>query len=369
MFALDEGIELSLRALRLLDDMPRGAARDAIELRLRAALGVPLVARRGYGAPTVGRCYERALTLHRRLGSPPSPSVLRGLALHAVVTCRFDRAVELGRELVTAVPTDHLAHVEGEYVLGVTDFWRGEFRGAERHLLAAIDAYRVEDSPLHIALFAQDPNAVCLSRLALTQLFRGRDREADATMRRASRVAEELDHPMTTGYVRAFDAIRFALSPEAGDLGRAVAALESVTSPMNIGYFGAVAKMLAGWRDVLDGDLRGVATIRAVTDVLRREQPLHLTFGLSLLARGRFRAGDVAAGRATITDALAWTTRTGQHYLLAELQRIDAELVARGGDLGAATATARCAVDTAVEQDARWLQDRATATLDRLTRR
>jgi len=136
---------------------------------------------------------------------------------------------------------------------------------------------------------------------------------------------------------------------------------------MHIGYFDAVARMLAGWRDVLDGDLHGVAAIRDITDLLRREQPLHLSFGLGLLARGLLRAGDVAAGRATIADALAWTARTGQHYLQAELQRIDAELVALEGDVGAATAAARSAVDTAVEQDAGWLRDRAQATLDRLS--
>lgn len=102
VFALDDGISLSLRALRCLQELPRGTVRDATELRLRAALGVPLVARRGYGAASVGRCYELALTLHRRLGSRPGPSVLRGLALHAVLTCRFDRAAELGDDLVSA---------------------------------------------------------------------------------------------------------------------------------------------------------------------------------------------------------------------------------------------------------------------------
>ena len=102
LFALDACIALLQRALRLLDESARGEHHDEVELRLLSAIGVPLVARRGYGAPEVRRCYERALTLHRRLGRRPSPSVLRGLALHAVVTCRFDRAEEMGRELIAA---------------------------------------------------------------------------------------------------------------------------------------------------------------------------------------------------------------------------------------------------------------------------
>jgi DNA-binding SARP family transcriptional activator/tetratricopeptide (TPR) repeat protein len=207
VFALDDCVALLERALRVLDDSPHGPARDEVELRLRSALGVPLVVRRGYGAPTVLRCYERALTLHRKLGRRPSPDVLRGLALHAVATLRLDRAAELGRELLVADPADRTARVEGEYVLGVTAFWRGEFAAAERHLRAAIGSYRIEDAPTHVARYAQDPLGVCLSRLALTQLFRGRLAEAGATMREALRAATELDDPMTVGYVRAFDAV------------------------------------------------------------------------------------------------------------------------------------------------------------------
>ncbi|MFC5995260.1 ATP-binding protein [Pseudonocardia hispaniensis] len=366
VFALDDAITVLERALRLLADWPISEVRDAMELRLRSALGVPLVARRGYGAAAVQHSYERALTLHRRLGRRPSPAVLRGLALHAVATCRFDRAAEMGGELVAAGSVDHTALVEGEYVLGVTGFWRGEFAAAERHLTAAIDEYRPEEAPLHIARYAQDPKGVCLSRLALTRFFRGDLGAADRTMRAALRCAAELGHPMTTGYVRAFAAILATLAPEAHDLPASVAALAAITSTMHIGYFETIARMLGGWRDVLDGDLGGIRTIREVTDLLRREQRLHLTLGLSLLAQGFLRAGDPAGGRSAIADALHWTTRTGQCYLLPELLRVDAELLALRGERTAAVATARRAVDAATAQGAPWLGARSRATLVRV---
>jgi DNA-binding SARP family transcriptional activator/tetratricopeptide (TPR) repeat protein len=367
VFALDACIALLQRALRLLDESARGDARDEVELRLLAAIGVPLVARLGYGAPQVRRCYERALTLHRRLGRRPHPSVLRGLALHAVVSCCFDRAEETGRELITAGRIDRTARVEGEYVLGVTDFWRGDFATAEHHFGEAIDRYRVEDAPLHIGHYAQDPLGVCLSRLALTQLFRGRPAEADLSMREALRVATELDNPMTIGYVRAFDAILAALEPDGHDLGAAVAALDTVTSTMHIGYFAMVAQLLRGWRDVRAGDVRGLTMIRKATDWMRREQPLTLTLGLSLLARGHHQDGDPASGRAAIAEALAATERSGQRYLLAELLRIDAELLALCGDPSGGAATAGRAVDTAIGMESPWLCDRALVTLAALS--
>jgi DNA-binding SARP family transcriptional activator len=367
LFALDACIGLLHRALELLGRSAPGEHRDEIELRLLSAIGVPLVARRGYGVSEVRRCYERALTLHRRLGRRPSPSVLRGLALQAVVTCRFDRAQELARELIAAGRADRTARVEGEYVLGVTQFWRGEFAVSERHLVAAVERYRVEDAPLHIARYAQDPLGVCLSRLALTRLFLGRPRDADRAMCEAVRVATELDNPLTIGYVRAFDAILAALEPEGHDLDAAVAAADTVSSAMRIDYFVTLAELLGGWRDVRGGDLRGLATMRKANERIRREQPLALTLGLGFLARGLRRAGEPAAGRAVVTDALAVTATTGQRYLLPELLRIDAELLALSGDRADAADAARRALDTAVALDSLWLRERARATLASLT--
>jgi len=366
VFALDDGIALLQQALRLLDRSPPGPARDEIELRLRAAQGVPLVARQGYSSAAVQHTYERALTLHRRLGWRPSPSVLRGLALVAVATCSFDRATEMGHELIAASLTDRTARVEGEYVLGVTAFWRADFSDAEGHLRRAIEDYRPADSPLHIARYVQDPKGVCLSRLTLTQLFRGLPARADETMRAALHFVAELDHPMTTGYVRAFDAILAALAPEDHDLPASVAALDAVTSQMGIGYFEKMARMLGGWRDVLGGDLGGIDAIREVTDVWHQDQQLHLTLGLSLLARGYLRAGDEARGRATVAGALRWTARTRQAYLLAELLRIDAELLALGGHRTAAGVTGSRSLEVAHEQGSPWLTDRARATLARV---
>jgi hypothetical protein len=363
VFALDACIALLQRALRMLDESARGDVRDEVELRLLSAIGVPLVARRGYGSPEVRRCYERALTLHRRLGRRPSPSVLRGLALEAVVNCRFDRAEEMGRQLISSEGVDRTAPVEGEYVLGVTRFWQGEFAAAEHHLTTAIDRYRIEDAPLHVGRYAQDPLGVCLSRLALTQLFQGRPGDASRTMKEALRVAAELDNPMTVGYVRAFDAILAALEPDGHDLDAAVTDLVAVTSTVHLDYWSVLADVLRGWRDVRAGDLRGIATIRRATGRIRGMQPLALTLGLSLLARAHQQAGEPATGRAIVAEALVWTEQSGQRYLLPELLRIDAELLALSDDRTGAARTAHRAVDAAVALESPWLRDRALATL------
>ncbi len=185
-------------------------------------------------------------------------------------------------------------------------------------------------------------------------------------MREALRFAAELDHPMTTGYVRAFDSLLAALEPDDYDLAASVATLEAVTSEMRIGYFETLARLLGGWRDVLNGELAGVDAMQEATRAWKQEQQLHLTLGLSLLARGHLRTGDLASGRAVITDAVRRSERTGQAYLLAELLRIEAELLAAAGEPEASNRACKRAVDVAVQQGSPWLRERALATLARM---
>jgi predicted ATPase len=172
---------------------------------------------------------------------------------------------------------------------------------------------------------------------------------------------------MTVGCVRAFDAILSALEPEGHDLDAAVAALDDVTATMRLDYWAMVAELLRGWRDVRAGVLRGVVTIRRATRRMQAEQPLPLTLGLSLLARAHQQAGEPVAGRAVVAEALAWTEHTGQRYLLAELLRIDAELLALSGDRTGGASLAQRAADTAIALESPWLRDRAIATLSALS--
>jgi hypothetical protein len=129
---------------------------------------------------------------------------------------------------------------------------------------------------------------------------------------------------------------------------------------------GVTSQLLRGWRDVRAGDVEGLTTLRTATDRMRREQPLHLTLGLSLLARAHHRCANPASGRTAVAEALAVTSRSRQRYLLAELLRIDAELIALSGDPTGGAVTAKRAVETAVEMESPWLRDRALATLSAL---
>jgi tetratricopeptide (TPR) repeat protein len=197
--ALEEAVTMFRRALALLADLPPSHDRDALELDIRIAFGSPLVALEGYGCNSAHQLYERALSLCRKLHRPVDPPILRGLGLGRLQGCRFDDCDELARTLLDN-EGDAIAGTEGRYLLGVSAFWRGDLARARHYLGAAIEAYHVSHRDEHLALYAQDPKAVCLVRLALVELWAGDACRADATARSALKVAVDLDHLLTLGY-------------------------------------------------------------------------------------------------------------------------------------------------------------------------
>ena len=73
----------------------------------------------------------------------------------------------------------------------------------------------------HLALYAQDPKAICQVRLALVELWQGDPGHADEVARLALERAVTLDHLMTQGYVITYAAFHAAESenlPRLGEL-------------------------------------------------------------------------------------------------------------------------------------------------------
>jgi DNA-binding SARP family transcriptional activator len=362
--ALDEAVTMFRRALSLLAELPTSPDRDALELDIRIALGSPLVALEGYGSKGAHQLYERALSLCRKLNRTVDPPILRGLGLARLQGCRFDDSSELGQALLDHESHDPIARTEGRYLLGVSAFWRGDLAMARHYLGGAIEAYDVSQRDEHLALYAQDPKAVCLVRLAWVELWTGDAGRADETARSALELAVDLDHRMTLWYVITYAAI---IAAESEDLARLVGLLghaERLWKRLPMPYLMIVVEALRGWLDVCEGSPGGIEKIvRSVERSRTDGETLHLTYTLLLLARARAMAGECHQGRAAAREGLSWSHSHNQRYLEAELWRVDGELAHRGGETEAAAASLRRAVETASAQGADWLELRALLSL------
>lgn len=361
--ALDEAVSMFRRALLLLPELPPSPRRDALELDIRIALGSPLVALEGYGSHGAHQLYERALSLSRQLHRAVDPPILRGLGLARLQGCRFDESSEMGQALVDHESHDPIARTEGQYLLGVSAFWRGDLASARQYLEGAIDTYDLSRRQEHLTLYAQDPRAVCLVRLAWVDLWAGDAGRADERTRSALELAVDLDHFMTLWYVLTYAAIIAAESEDLVRLAELLGDAELLRERLPERYLTIVGDALRGWLDVCAGSPRGIE--RIVESVARSRvegESLHLTYTLLLLARALGMVGELQEGRAAAREGLSLTERRNQRYLEAELWRIDGELAYRCGESDA-VASLRRAVEVADGQGASWLALRALHSL------
>jgi DNA-binding SARP family transcriptional activator/tetratricopeptide (TPR) repeat protein len=365
--SLDDAIASIRRALALLEQLPGGPDRDATELELQIALGVPQVAREGYGTIASEACYERSRALCRRLGRPVDPPILRGLGLASLVQCRFDRSKSFGQELLDQGHDDAIATVEGHYLIGVSEFWRGQLDASRRHLDAALASYRPEHTAEHLGRYAQDPKAVCTVRLGLTLLWSGETERATERVSEAVALAETLDHPPTFAYVLQYAAMIAAETGEKEALAQRLHTAEALFARTELRFMMSLGRLLRGWLDVLDGRPSAFERLGAAVEEWRvKDQTLHLSHGLVLLARASLLSGDLETGHAAVQDGIAWGTAHQQHYLDAEFWRVDGDLRAAAGDPLGAEASIRRALDVADAQGARWLHQRAEESLRQL---
>jgi predicted ATPase len=330
VYSNDRAIALFEKALALLEGEPDSPERDRRELALRTALGAPLVSIEGYGAPKVHEDYVRAQELCGRLGTPPAPPVLRGLALVALARGELQRARELGAQLVEAGEQSDEAtvRVEGHYVLGVTSFWLGEFEHSREQLEASLAEYDPADSPTHVAMYSQDPRVVCLSRLALVLHYLGETKAADDRANEALRYADELEHPWSLAYALNFTAW-LAIEKGDKDLARERAErMASLADDERLGFVHPMGTILRGW---LLGETG--ATDEAITFIREGLEAyeesgwsLYRPYALTLLARICVAAGRTDEARDAITEALDVSARTGQRYLDAELHELEKSL-------------------------------------------
>jgi DNA-binding SARP family transcriptional activator len=362
--ALGEAVTMFRRALSLLADLPASPDRDALELDIRIALGSPLVALEGYGSSGAHRLYERALSLCRKLHRRVDAPILRGLGLARLQGCRFSECSDLGQALLAAERDDPIASTEGRYLLGVSAFWRGDLAVARHDLESAMDSYDVSRRDEHLALYAQDPKAVCLVRLAWVDLWAGDAGRADEKARAALEIAADLDHPMTSAYVTTYAAIIAAESEDLPRVAELLGDAELLWKRLSERYLVVVLEALRGWLEVCEGSPVGIERIvRSVARSRTDGETLHLTYCLLLLARARGMIGELDLARAATREGLSWTHSRNQRYLEAELWRVDGELAYRSGEGEAAAASFRNAVALASRQGAGWLELRALHSL------
>jgi DNA-binding winged helix-turn-helix (wHTH) protein/predicted ATPase len=387
--AHQEAINLLTKGLELLNTLPDTPERIQQELTLHLALGVPLRATKGYGAPEVKQTYTRARELCRHLGETPQLfPALWGLRYFYFIRAELQTARELGQELLSLAQRvqDPALLVQAHFALGATLLVRGELPPARALLEQGVALYDPLQHRSHALLYSQDPKVASLSIAAHLLWLLGYPDQALKSIHDALTLAQELSHPFSLAFAL-IGAARLHQCRREGKMTqeRADAAI-TLSTEQRFSPWLARGTTYRGWALAEQGQgEEGIAEIRQGLAVTRSiEQELGGTQLLAMLAETYGGVGQPEEGLAALAKALVLVDKTEERMAEAELYRLKGQLTLQKLSViscqfsvtdprplipdpqGEAEACFLKAIEVAQKQQAKSLELRATTSLARL---
>jgi tetratricopeptide (TPR) repeat protein len=322
-----EAVSQLTLALDLLTTLPDTLERARQELTLRIALGVSLMAISGLPAPEVGQTFIRAHELCQQIGETPQLfAVLRGLWNFYLVRAEYKTARETAEQFLSLAqrlqdPTFLLgAHEQ----MGFLSFWPAEWIAAREHHEQAITFYDPQKHSTYVSLYGADLGVWSFAQAAVVLWCLGYPEQALQKSREALRLAHELGHPFSTGWVLICAAWLHQLRREPQEAnGLAEAAITLSTDQGFLSWL-ALGTVQRGWALAQQGQgEEGIAQLRQGMDACRAAgQEGARTYFLALLAEAYGHMGQSAEGLSVLTEALDFAEKTGEWVYEPELYRL-----------------------------------------------
>ncbi|RMF83788.1 MAG: hypothetical protein D6736_20715, partial [Nitrospinota bacterium] len=314
------------KGLEILSRLPDTAERTLQELSLHIALGIPLIATRGYAAPEVEQVYARAHELCRQLKEVPHLfPALRGLWGFYNVRAELRIARELGEQLlVLAQQTqDPTLLLDAHRILGNTLFWCGDLPTARTHLEQGLKLYDPQQHRVHAFRTGLDPGVACLGFAAVTLWLLGYPDQALEKSQKALTLAQTLSHPFTLAYALNLAAILSQLRGEREKMQEQAESMISLSREQGFPFWEAVGMIYLGWTLAEQG--KGEEGLAHMQQGLAAYRSLGATLGLpsflALLAEVYGEGGETAQGMYLLEEALERVDKHAERWWEAELYR------------------------------------------------
>jgi class 3 adenylate cyclase/predicted ATPase len=374
-----EAIAHLTTGLDLLADLPAGPERAGMELQFRLTLGPAYMAIRGYAAPEVEACYERARELRRELGDTLDDTsqgvpALHGLWTNHIVRAQHTSAIALGEQVLQlgAATNDDRLLLQGNMEVGWSHFFLGELEQAREHLERVLALYDHERHSSHVFTYGDNPATSARSVLAPVLWLLGYpDQALRCSEENLAILRSRVQHPYSVAF--GFTLAAF-LRQYLGDLQATRALAEeavAISEAHGLAYMGAMASMFEGWARTREGELdEGMAQMRrGLAAQLATGAELARPYWLWLLAEVCQRTGAAREGLALLDDADATVEHTHDRYWEAEIYRLRGRLLLATAEPTAPASAEACyrrALEVARRQGARSLELRAAVSLSRL---
>lgn len=368
--AHSEAISHLTTALDLLGTLPGTPERTQRELTLQVALGLPMTAAKGYGAPEVESTYTRAWDLCQLVGAQPYP-VLFGLWRFYLLRAEYKTARDMGELLCTKAhcAEDKTLLVGAHRALGATLFYLGEVNAARKHLDQGVALYDPQQHSSYLLFGVVDPGVACLSYAAWTMWWLGYPDQALEKCNEALTLGRKLSHPFSLAFALSFAAWLHQFRRQWQTVQNQAEATFTISIDQAFPFWLGWGMILRGWALIEQGQgEEGIAQIRrGLVDWRATGSELGLPYFLSLLAEAHVKMGQADEGFSVIVEALAAANDSEERWYEAELYRLKGELLRQETKTEAEAAECfQQAIEKARRQGAKSLELRAVMSLSRL---
>jgi DNA-binding SARP family transcriptional activator/predicted ATPase len=332
LYANTEAITHYQHALDLLQLLPDSPDRIDLELRLRTALGVPLLAMRGFGDSDLEQNYNRAreLTRHVALTSELF-QVLSGLKSYYDLRLSLNIALDLARDMVKLSERlkDQMLQQFAYHQMSTTILYQGQLNSFLEYRRRAHELYDQELFRTIIFQLGFDPESAGLSHAGWAYWLLGFPEQAKRNSQDALTWAKELGHPFMIAFASFFAAQLHCYLRDVA-MTRTLAE-ETITLSRNLGmaFWLAAGESLQGWVLAKEGK---------IAEAIPRQEQALSTLGMIGAELGRIqhvplvvemysRVGKVEEGLTLVQEALEKVTIVGYRMVEPDLLRCKGALL------------------------------------------
>jgi class 3 adenylate cyclase/predicted ATPase len=370
-YAHPEAIAYLQLGLVLVTKINEPEKSSAMELELQAALGISLLAIKGFASPEVGAVYTRAEQLCLAIGNRVSLSdALTGLWYHHVVRGEVQRALEIATRCLTIAEEDKdptrllIAH---QGLSGM--MWFGRFVDSCDHIDKALtlESEIIEDAKLSIGV---DARVFVRAFGCHARWHIGRFEQATELSDEGIARARSLEDPFTLAIALSYAAMLHQFDHNYVAAQKLTEEVIELCTEHQFAYYLAWARIIHGWTTICAGDNEaGLAEIRSGLDNFEETGAgLRLPYFMSLLADGEGRSEQPDNALATIDLALQRSSINGERWHDADLFRLRAQLLLQmnSGETYDAESAFQEALNIAREQGCKARELQITIELGRL---
>jgi DNA-binding winged helix-turn-helix (wHTH) protein/predicted ATPase len=325
------------KALDLLKMFPNNSERAQREIMLQIALGMSLMATKGYTAPEVKSAYDRAQELCLQVGETPQlVLVLRGLSTFYYVRAELQTARTIAEQLIDLVQSqqDQTLLLQASYDMGGTLFNLGELPAAYQHLQRAMLFYDSHKQKSDTLLPSQDTGISCLARMSHSLWFLGYPDQALAKSQEALSLSQELALLHSSAFALNFAAGLHLFCREGQIAQQCAEEARRLSTEYEFPIWATMGQILGGSALVHQGMVEkgihqiqdGMAAWRAIG------AQISVPYFLSLLAEAYGKSGYPEKGLRVLTEALTFTNNTEERWWEAELYRLKGTLTLEARD-------------------------------------